>query len=120
MSLFHVCVITVFWYLWFSARYLGDQRFSYNQFLSFKLRIGEESATPSIIDIMIEGSGQRISIPFYYQSNPTPGVIEQEFQFRLNEHEDYQWYPKLNAEAFISILANVTGIKIRGTYNPDG
>lgn len=103
-----------------SARYLGDQRFSYNQFLSFSLRIGEETASASIIDIIIEGSGQRISIPFYYQNNPTPGVEKQEFRFRLNEHPDYQWYPKLTSEAFISILANVTAIKIRGTYNENG
>ncbi|WAR30636.1 LAMC1-like protein [Mya arenaria] len=102
------------------ARYLGDQRFSYNQFLSFKLRIGEESATPSIIDIIIEGSGQQISIPFYYQRNPTPGLEDQEFRFRLNEHPDYQWHPRLKSEAFISILTNVTAIKIRGTYSSEG
>ncbi|KAH3798034.1 laminin subunit gamma-1-like [Dreissena polymorpha] len=102
------------------ARYLGDQRFSYNQFLSFKLRIGEEQAAPSIIDLIIEGSGQQISIPFYYQKNPTPGLQVETFRFRLNELPEYQWHPRLTAETFISILANITAIKIRGTYNNEG
>ena len=104
----------------FPARYLGDQRFSYNQLLTYKLRIGEQQAAASILDIIIEGAGQRISAPFYSQGNPTPGLESQEYKFRLNEHPNYQWYPKLKAETFISILANITAIKIRATYNPDG
>ena len=88
--------------------------------MSYKLRIGEDTASPSIIDILIEGAGQRISAPFYSQGNPTPGIELQEYKFRLNEHDSYQWYPKLKAEAFISILANITAIKIRATYNRDG
>ena len=103
-----------------SARYLGDQRFSYNQYLTYKLRIGEEQAAASILDIIIEGAGQRISAPFYSQGNPRPGLEVQEYKFRLNEHSNYQWYPQLKAETFISILANITAIKIRATYNPDG
>ncbi|XP_060569790.1 laminin subunit gamma-1-like, partial [Ruditapes philippinarum] len=103
------------------ARYLGDQRFSYNQFLSYKLRIGEEvSATPSIVDIIIEGAGQRISAPFYSQGNPTPGLESAEYRFRLNEHPDYRWYPQLKSEPFLTILANITAIKIRATYSKGG
>lgn len=100
---------------------MGDQRFSYNQFLSYKLRIGEEGdATPSIVDVVIEGAGQRISAPFYSQRNPTPGLESGEYKFLLNEHADYRWYPQLKSEPFISILANITAIKIRATYNPQG
>ena len=107
--------------LFFTAeRYLGDQRFSYNQFLSFELQIGEETARPSVVDIIIEGSGQRIATHVFAQSNPVPGVTTQQFAFRLHEDPEYQWSPRLKAQEFISILANVTAIKIRAVYNPNG
>ncbi|KAL4219663.1 Laminin-type epidermal growth factor-like domai [Mactra antiquata] len=104
------------------ARYLGDQRFSYNQYLTYSLRIGEENEqiSPSIIDIIIEGSGQKISAPFYSQGNPTPGLEAAEYKFRLNEHSSYRWYPQLKPEPFIAILSNITAIKVRATYNPNG
>jgi coxsackievirus/adenovirus receptor len=89
--------------------------------LSYKLRIGEEvSATPSIVDIIIEGAGQRISAPFYSQGNPSPGLESAEYRFRLNEHPDYRWYPQLKSEPFLTILANITAIKIRATYSKGG
>jgi hypothetical protein len=52
---------------------LGDQRFSYNQFLTFDLQIGEETAHPSVMDIVIEGSGQKVALHIFAQSNPVPG-----------------------------------------------
>lgn len=101
-------------------RYLGDQRFSYNQFLSFELQIGEETSHPSVVDIIIEGSGQRIALHIFAQANPVPGVQKQNYRFRIHENVDYQWGPRLRSAEFISILANVTSLKIRATYNADG
>ncbi|KAJ8300900.1 hypothetical protein KUTeg_022419 [Tegillarca granosa] len=49
------------------ARYLGDQRFSYNRFLTFDLRIGEDDSRASVLDIVIEGEGQRISSAIFTQ-----------------------------------------------------
>ena len=49
-----------------------------------------------------------------------PGVVGNDYKFRLHENPDYQWTPRLKAEDLIAILANVTSIKIRATYNPQG
>ncbi|KAL3871372.1 hypothetical protein ACJMK2_039377 [Sinanodonta woodiana] len=102
------------------SRYLGDHKFSYNQYLTYKLRIGEEAVRPSIVDIVIQSGGQQISAPFYAQNNPEPGIEVKEYRFRLHENPDYQWYPQLTSEGFISILSNITAIKIRATYNREG
>lgn len=44
----------------------------------------------------------------------------QKYSFRLNEHPDYGWQPRLSSRTFISLLSNLTAIKIRGTYGPLG
>lgn len=104
----------------FSARYLGDQRFSYNQHLYFDLRIGEDDSRPSVIDIIFEGAGQRFSSAIFVQGNDKPSVQTKTFKYRLNERQESQWVPRLNSQAFISILANLTGLKVRATYNNQG
>lgn len=102
------------------ARYLGDQRASYNQYLTFVLRIGEERPRASILDVVLEGAGQRISSAIFGQGNPVPGTENQEYRFRLNENLNYQWTPRLKAQDFIAILSNLTAIKIRATYSAEG
>ncbi|XP_029636725.1 laminin subunit gamma-1 [Octopus sinensis] len=102
-------------------RYLHDQRHSYNQFLSFKLQTSDDRSRPSIMDVVLVGSeGQTISTPIFSQGNPTPNTKEQTFRFRLHEHQDYKWQPRLRAQDFIALLSNLTAIKIKGTYNTDG
>ena len=49
-----------------------------------------------------------------------PRTINQDYRFRLNEHASYQWTPRLTSSEFIRLLANVTALKIRGTYSPQG
>ncbi|KAJ3663785.1 hypothetical protein Zmor_008012 [Zophobas morio] len=44
----------------------------------------------------------------------------QDYSFRLHEHPNYGWQPRLSARAFMSILTNLTSIKIRATYSPRG
>ncbi|XP_067121237.1 laminin subunit gamma-1 [Centruroides vittatus] len=102
------------------ARFLGDQRASYNQFLSFVLRIGEEGPQVTVEDIVLEGSGLSISTPIFGQGNPLPTIYNQHFKFRLHEHTEYGWNPRLSALDFISLLSNVTRIKIKGNYVPGG
>lgn len=38
----------------------------------------------------------------------------------MHEHPDFGWQPRLSARAFMSILTNITAIKIRGTYVAKG
>ena len=93
---------------------------SYNQFLSFDLRIGEEDGRASVVDIVLEGAGQRVSSAIFTQSNRMPSIETHNFKFRLHEHPNYQWTPRINAQDFMTILSNLTAIKIRATYNNQG
>ncbi|XP_058793265.1 laminin subunit gamma-1 [Phymastichus coffea] len=102
-------------------RFLGDQRASYNQDLSFVLRISDSGPAPTARDVILEGgNGQQITQPIFGQNNRLPSTVPHEYSFRLHEHPEYNWQPQLSARAFISILANLTAIKIRGTYNHQG
>ncbi|GIY97709.1 laminin subunit gamma-1, partial [Caerostris extrusa] len=102
------------------ARYLGDQRTAYNQFLSFTLRIGEEGPQATLEDIVLEGNGLSVSLPIFGQGNPLPATFNQEYKFRLHEHSAYGWNPRLTPRDFISILSNLTALKIKATYTPEG
>ena len=73
-----------------------------------------------MIDVIFEGSGQKFSSAIFVQGNDKPSVESKTFRFRLNERQESQWVPRLNSQAFISILANLTGLKIRATYNNEG
>ncbi|KAI1289518.1 Laminin subunit gamma-1 [Halotydeus destructor] len=104
-----------------SDRYIGDQKASYNQFLSFTLRISEEGPRATFEDVSFEGAGLTISQPIFGQGNPLPSSSSQQYRFRLHEDSTlYGWTPRLNAKDFISVLANLTAIKIRATYTPQG
>ncbi|XP_031846744.1 laminin subunit gamma-1 isoform X2 [Nomia melanderi] len=98
-------------------RFLGDQRASYNQDLSFTLRIAEAGPAPTVRDIILEGgNGEQITQPIFGQNNRLPTVTPQEYRFKLHEHPKYGWEPRLSSRAFMSILSNLSAIKIRGTY----
>lgn len=47
-------------------------------------------------------------------------IQDRKYIFRLHEHPEYGWQPRLSSKTFISILSNLTAIKIRGTYYPEG
>lgn len=115
-----ICIFLQKFCLFIIARYLGDQRYSYNQFLSFDLRTGEEGGRASVIDIVLEGSGQRVSSAIFTQGNKMPSIESNNFKFRLHEHKNYQWTPPINSQDFMTILSNLTAIKIRATYNNEG
>jgi len=101
-------------------RYLGDQRFSYNLILSFSLRVGDDRSQAAVDDIIIEGAGLRVTSSIFAQNNQLPRIAAQEYQFRLNEHPSYQWTPRLTSGEFIRLLSNITALKIRATYTPQG
>ncbi|XP_035213490.1 laminin subunit gamma-1-like [Stegodyphus dumicola] len=102
------------------VRYLGDQRTAYNQFLSFTLKISEDGPQATLEDIVLEGSGLSISLPIFGQGNPLPTTFNQEYKFRIHEHSVYGWNPRLTAHDFLTILSDLTAIKIKGTYTYGG
>ncbi|BET00227.1 Laminin B (Domain IV) [Nesidiocoris tenuis] len=108
---------------YFSApdRFLGDQRASYNQEIQFKLKVGElgsDPATPS--DIVLEGNNIVISQSIFGYGNPLPSTSDQVYKFVLHENPDFGWVPRLAAREFMSVLSNLTALKIRGTYAHKG
>ena len=44
----------------------------------------------------------------------------QEYTYKLHENPEFGWSPRLSAKDFMAILANITAIRIRGIYVPDG
>ncbi|CAH1179506.1 unnamed protein product [Phaedon cochleariae] len=101
-------------------RFLGDQRASYNQLLEFSLKIGDNRPVPTAADIILEGNGMSVTNTIFAQKNKIPALQIQKYRFRLHEHPDYGWQPRLSPRAFISVLTNLTSIKIKGTYTPQG
>jgi laminin gamma 1 len=49
-----------------------------------------------------------------------PDMMENTYSFRLHENPKFNWNPRLSAKDFIAILANITSIKVRGTYGGEG
>uniref|UniRef100_A0A914Q102 Uncharacterized protein n=1 Tax=Panagrolaimus davidi TaxID=227884 RepID=A0A914Q102_9BILA len=102
-------------YFFAPNEFLGDLRFAYNQELTFILRIQLESTAPSGKDIIITGAnGRELIAPITAQNNHLPDKVEQIYRFRL--HQSF-WASRLSEIEFIGILANITAIKIRGTYS---
>ncbi|XP_071512701.1 laminin subunit gamma-1 isoform X2 [Panulirus ornatus] len=101
-------------------RFLGDQRASYNHDLSFFLRVGELGPQASTEDIVLEGAGLTISAPIFAQGNSLPSTQKQKYTFRLHEDSQFGWSPRLASRDFMSLLSNLTAIKIRGTYIYEG
>lgn len=100
--------------------YLGDQRFSYNQLLTFDLKISQNEPRATHEDIILTGNNLTISLPIFGQNNPLPNRELQTYRFRLLEDVNYGWTPKLNSHQFLTLLANLTSIKIRATYTYKG
>lgn len=102
-------------------RFLGDQRASYNRLFKFKLQLnGQIGPNPSPLDVILEGAGTQISLPIFAQDNGIPDGNLREFVYRLHEHSNYSWQPSQSSRGFMSILSNLTAIKIRASYSSHG
>ncbi|RWS28921.1 laminin subunit gamma-1-like protein [Leptotrombidium deliense] len=101
-------------------RYLKDQRASYNQYLTFTLRIGEDNVRSTFEDVIIRGKDLSISQPIFGQGNRLPSTRPQLYRFKLHDDISYGWTPRLSSKDFIAILSNIVAIEIRGNYLPRG
>ncbi|ENN81832.1 hypothetical protein YQE_01771, partial [Dendroctonus ponderosae] len=101
-------------------RFLGDQRASYNQLLDFSLRVGDSRPVPTATDVILESGNLSVTNTIFAQKNELPSVETKNYRFRLHEHPDYGWQPRLTSRSFISLLTNLTAIKIKGTFTPKG
>lgn len=109
-------------HLYFSApdRFLGDQRASYNRLLKFKLQLIDQVGPSLLNDVILEGAGTKVSLLLFAQKNEMPDQELREYSFRLHESSEYSWQPSQSSRGFMSILSNLTAIKIRGTYSTKG
>ena len=103
--------------------FLGDRLTSYGQRLSFSLRLGAEvtGASPSPQDVILEGGwpkAWRAAVSITAQGNPLPTDKLQQYSFRI--HESAGWAPRLASRELLSLLANLTAIRIRGSYAVGG
>lgn len=102
-------------------RFLGDQRASYNKVLKFRLQlVGQPRPDVSTFDVILQGSNSSISLPIFAQNQQMPDDEMKEFSFTLHEHPEYSWQPSMSARGFMSILSNLTAIKIRAIYSDYG
>ena len=118
--------------VWFlpPAEFLGDQTLSYNQDLSFELRIVDTqpnsvlAARPSRKDVVLESAQHRLEVylPIYggtqmRVSGPSlPSSEPQLFTFKLSQQSG--WMPTLSVNDFQRLLSNLSSIRIRASYAP--
>ncbi|XP_033116359.1 laminin subunit gamma-1-like [Anneissia japonica] len=98
------------------SEYLGDQRYSYGQYLRFDLRVDQDNAQLSAEDLVIEGAGFKVTAPITAQGNQAPSQRSTTFVFRLHESPSYDWTSRLDTFSFQRMLSNLTSIRIRATY----
>ncbi|XP_076354065.1 laminin-like protein lam-2 isoform X2 [Tachypleus tridentatus] len=101
-------------------RYLGDQRASYNQTLSFTLKTEGKTLAASADDLILESGNTKIAVSITEQNNSLPTTMEKSFTFKLNEQPVFGWKPQLDVYKFLTILSNLTALKIRANFNPKG
>ncbi|CAF0708121.1 unnamed protein product [Brachionus calyciflorus] len=111
--------------VWFNApsQFLGQQRNTYNQELSLKLKFQVGKSTLSKKDLIIENSNNNLQIyrTLYDQANNLRikndplDTVEQEFIFKLKETDG--WRPTLSSKDFQRLLSNITSIKIKANVD---
>ncbi|CAK8690685.1 unnamed protein product [Clavelina lepadiformis] len=125
-----------FYMSYFNApdKFIGMQRFSYNQFLEFDLwtrpKSGDDLGSglvasdaggpiiPARDDLVLEGGGIRVVASITDQVyHPLPNGDRQVYRVRL--HEAAGFYPRVSAFEFQKMLNNLTRISIRSTYGEE-
>uniref|UniRef100_A0A182X6E3 LANB2 n=1 Tax=Anopheles quadriannulatus TaxID=34691 RepID=A0A182X6E3_ANOQN len=102
-------------------RFLGDQRASYNRLFKFRLQlVGQPRVEVSPYDVVLQGGNSSISLPIFAQNQRMPSEESHEFAFRLHENPEYTWHPSNSGRGFMSILSNLTAVKIRAIYGDYG
>lgn len=107
-------------YLTAPVQYLGNQVLSYGQPLSFSLRLDRGVRYPSTSDVVLEGSGLKVSASLGDLRTVIPCGKTITYTFRLNEQPGNRWRPQLSQAEFQRLLSDLTAIKIRATFGEDG
>ncbi|XP_062973267.1 laminin subunit gamma-2 [Elgaria multicarinata webbii] len=98
------------------ARFLGNQRLSYGQMLSFDYRVNRPGRRPSQLDVVLEGAGLKIAAPLMPNGRMLPCRTRKTYTFRLDEHPSSNWSPRLSSTEYHRLIENLTALRIRATY----
>ncbi|XP_061776624.1 laminin subunit gamma-2 [Nerophis ophidion] len=107
-------------YLYAPASFLGNRLLSYGQNLSFSLRLDRGIPHPSMNDVILEGSGHRVSASLGDLRSVVPCGQKLNYTFRLDEQPGSRWRPQLSPFQYQTLLQNLTAIKIRATFGDKG
>uniref|UniRef100_A0A183C055 Rhomboid domain-containing protein n=1 Tax=Globodera pallida TaxID=36090 RepID=A0A183C055_GLOPA len=100
------------------GKFIGDQRFVYGQYIDFALRVSEPYACTTNEDIMLIGAnGRSLTLNLASQGNPRPTDYFQNYRFRIHADPRLQWSPASHEVDFISVLSNLSEIRIKGTFS---
>lgn len=69
-------------FFFLSDKFLGNQLLSYGQNLTFSFRVDRRDTRLSAEDIVLEGSGLRVSVPLIAQGNSYPSENTLRYTFR--------------------------------------
>ena len=100
----------------FPQQYLEDQRYSYNQHLRFNLKVDQPDVATAG-RLIISGVGRdatliELETPLNSQKNPIPSSQSYQYDFRIHESH---FEPEVDPVTFISVLNNVTSIRVEYT-----
>ncbi len=104
------------WYFVAPSCFLGNQGHNYGDSLTFDFYINIYGSTPYTNDIILQGNGQ--TLVHNHAQDPATGIWNH-LGARLNESD---WHlgtgagPNPTQAEFQQILANMTGLEIRGEY----
>ncbi|KAH0618289.1 hypothetical protein JD844_017345 [Phrynosoma platyrhinos] len=98
------------------VKFLGNQQLSYGQTLSFDYRVNRPGRRPSQHDIVLEGAGLKITTPLMPNGRMLSCRASQTYTFRLDEHPNSNWSPRLSRTEYHSLIGNLTALRIRATY----
>lgn len=105
-------------YLTLPAAYLGNKRLSFNQDLSFQLKLTHDAdSIRSRADIIIENSNEGLEVYRLIDLHYTQLLANQPKTFNFKLNPSANWVPKLSVNQFQRLLSNVTAIKIRVNYH---
>ncbi|CAJ1073098.1 laminin subunit gamma-2 [Xyrichtys novacula] len=107
-------------YLYAPASFLGNRLLSYGQNLTFLLRLDRGVRHPSTNDVILEGSGLRVSTSLGDLRSIVPCGQKLRYSFKLDEAPSSRWRPQISALQFQTLLQNLTAIKIRATFGDNG
>lgn len=106
------------WYFKAPQKFLGDRSAAYGKDLAFELRI---DAPPTELleglDVVLEGAG----LTLVFDTTPVPGTAWTAYALPLTEAAGWKKNTYAGeaptADEFRAVLANATGLRIRGEFN---